>query len=562
MSRLPESFLDELRARVPLVDVVRRRVPKLERKGSDWVCCCPLHNEKTPSFRVYADQHFHCYGCQKGGDVISFVMKTERKEFREAVEQLAKEAGLEVPTTPEQRAEDGRRNAVLWEVERAHDCYVSALWGGIPGQTAMEYLLARGLTPATISAAGLGWADGKAWPHFDARLAVAAGLAPEDTARPLLFRRVTFPILDRRGRTVAFTARTLDDKVQPKYLNTYNSEFFTKSEALYVTPRRMIETDDVYLDEGPLDALALYQAGACSAALMSASLSPAHLEEVWRTGAKPILCLDGDAAGRRATLRAIGVALPLLTPHRTFRVALLPAGEDPDSLLRGRSAEEALGIIRDATMPVERALYELLRPTADVGAAGRARHLEDVLQRLKTVTHRDLRYEFIRDIKDLHFRQRRGRAPAPVVLVNGEAEAARAMTAAVLRHPWIMSNVHTHWEQVPFPAPLAAVRGSAIAVYADDARFPDDFIDVVDRRSPGLVSAVLGDEPLPLPRFARAEATDAEAEAGFWHCFDVLNRGAVDAEIEATREALREHPNPLLERKLVALTVARIRRGR
>lgn len=181
---------------------------------------------------------------------------------------------------------------------------------------------------------------------------------------------------------------------------------------------------------------------------------------------------------------------------------------------------------------------------------------------LKTVTHRDLRYEFIRDVKDLHFRRRRGPPRAPVALVNGEAEAARAMTAAVLSHPWIMSNVHTHWERIPLPSPLAAVRGSAIAVYADDARFPDDFIDAVDRRSPGLVSAVLADEPLPLPRFTRTEATDAEAEAGFWHCFDVLNRGAVDAEIEATREALREHPDPFLERRLVALTVARIRRGR
>lgn len=560
MSRLPETFLNELRARVPIADVIGRRVV-LKRQGRDLVGCCCFHQERTPSLHVYtdqSDQHWHCFGCGQRGDVISFIMQAERKDFREAVEQLAREAGLEVPTTPEQREADTRVATILDQIRRADTHYVFQL-----GPSGIAYLRARGLMAETIDAAGVGWADGKEWDCFDGARARAAGLLSKDSDKPLLFRRITFPIRDRRGRTIAFTARTLSDDVQPKYLNTSNSDVFEKGKALYVTPRRMIEGDSVYLVEGPLDALSLYQAGVCSAALMSSALSAAHLEEVWRCSANPILCLDGDTAGRRATVRAIcGVALPLLTPHRTLRVALLPTGEDPDTLLRGRAPNDALLLIQQATLPVEQALYELLRPLA-TDATARAQHLEEVLQHLATIAHRDLRYHLTSAVRTTHWQRRAPSSGGAVrALVNGEVEAARVMTATVLRHPQLVSDVHTAWESIPLPAHLAAVRGSAIAVYADDASLPEDFVGAVERRAPGLVSAVLADEPLPLPRFAQADATDAEAEAGFWHCFAVLNRQAVRAEIEAARAALRERPNPRLERRLVALTVAAARGAR
>lgn len=563
MSRLPESFLDDLRARVPIADVIGRRVA-LKRKGRTLVGLCCFHAEKTPSLTVYPDDpHFKCFGCGQHGDVISFVMQAERKEFREAVEQLAKEAGLEVPTTPEQRAEDDRRGAILEQIRLADLHYQDALYTQ-GGKAALGYLLARGLTLETIKAAGLGQADGQAWRGYNADLAHSAGLlmqAPSKASlHPLLFRRITFPIWDRRGRTVAFTARTLADNIQPKYLNTYNSELFEKGKALYVTPRRMIEGDDVYLVEGPLDALALYQAGVCSAALMSSSLSADHLAEVWRAGATPILCLDGDAPGRRASLRALSVALPLLTPHKTLRVVLLPHGEDPDSLLRGRSTDEALEIMRAATLPVERALYELLRPSAALDAACRAQHLEEVLQHLKAVMHGDLRSHLVRAVRDMHYQHRAAAAPVRA-LVNGEAEAARAMTAVVLRNPWIVSHVAVEWERVQLPSPLAAVRGSALAVYADDPRWPDDFIAAVERRAPGLVTPVLADEPLPLPPFARSGVPEAEAEAGFWACYARLSQRKIAEEIEEARAAFRENPSPLRERRLVALTVASLKGG-
>ncbi|HXT80946.1 MAG TPA: CHC2 zinc finger domain-containing protein, partial [Acetobacteraceae bacterium] len=239
---LPAAFMDELRARTPLPAVIGRHV-RLVRSGRQWKGCCPFHGEKTPSFYVYED-HFHCFGCGAHGDAIGFVMQSQRSGFMEAVEQLAAEAGLQVPKPSPEAAEAERQRRDLESVlERAEASFQRRLF--LPeGQAALDYLHGRGLSDATIRGFGLGW-SGEGRGSLASELAkqgiaheemLAAGLIRRDDATErvaeLFFNRVMFPIRDRRGRTISFGGRLLGDG-QPKYVNGPETALFSKRRNLY-----------------------------------------------------------------------------------------------------------------------------------------------------------------------------------------------------------------------------------------------------------------------------------------------------------------------------------------
>ena len=236
---LPAHFLDELRARTPIAAVIGRRV-KLARSGRNWKGCCPFHGEKTPSFYVY-DDHFHCFGCGVHGDVISFVMQSQGADFIGAVEQLAAEAGLDVPKPTREDAEREQKRDDLHDVMRAVEGEYRRRLALPEGARARAYLADRGLTAETVEKFGLGWSG-------EGRGALAASLA-RDGIRPellaecgllregevgaeLFFNRVMFPIRDRRGRTISFGGRTMGD-AQPKYVNGPETPLFSKRRSLY-----------------------------------------------------------------------------------------------------------------------------------------------------------------------------------------------------------------------------------------------------------------------------------------------------------------------------------------
>lgn len=360
---LPPDFLDQLRSRVSLPAVIGRRV-KLTRKGKEHQGLCPFHNEKTPSFTVVEDKGFyHCFGCGAHGDVISFVMQTEGLSFPEAVEKLAAEAGLEVPKlSPQAREAETRRKGLIEVVEAACAFFQREL-AAAGGARARDYLAGRGLSAQTVERFRLGYAPGqrgaltralKAEGVEEAQL-LAAGLAKrgdDGSLREYFFDRVIFPIADRRGRVVAFGGRTLGDG-QPKYLNSPDSDLFHKGRLLYnLAGARQAVRDGqpLVVVEGYMDVIALAQAGIeGGVAPLGTAVTEEQIAELWRLADEPVLCLDGDNAGRRAALRAAGRALPLLQPGRSLRFAFLPPGEDPDSLVRslGRTAmEEALTAAR------------------------------------------------------------------------------------------------------------------------------------------------------------------------------------------------------------------------
>jgi len=367
----PPEFLDEIRARVALAGVVGRRV-KLTRRGREHVGLCPFHNEKTPSFTVSDDKgFFHCFGCGEHGDVISFVTRTEGLSFPEAVERLAGEAGLPMPReTPGERAA-ARRRAGLIEVLEVVAGWFEAQLEARSGDAARAYLTGRGLRPETVRAFRLGFAPDRRGALREAMHAkgidddqlAEAGLIkrPEGGGAPrdYFFDRVIFPITDRRGRVIAFGGRAMGDS-PAKYLNSPETPLFHKGRVLYNLARARQaahDTGELIVAEGYMDVIGLAQAGFPAAvAPLGTALTEEQIAELWRLSNEPILCLDGDEAGRRAGYRAALRALPALRPGNSLRFAILPAGDDPDSLVRTQGPA-AMRAVLDEARPLSDVLW-------------------------------------------------------------------------------------------------------------------------------------------------------------------------------------------------------------
>ena len=364
----PPEFLEQLRERVSLVDVVSRHV-KLQRRGREYVGLSPFKQERTPSFTVVPDKgFFHCFSSGEHGDVVGFLMRMEGLSFPEAVEKLAQAAGLEVPRdNPEAAARARRRRGLLDAVEAAAAFYERQL--RLPaGRRAMAYLRGRGLDDDTIGSFRLGYAPGDPAAlrqalqrgGFEAGTLVEAGLFREaghgEQPRASLRNRVVFPITDRRGRPIAFGGRTLGD-AQPKYLNTPESPVFRKGEVLYGLAQARDaawRAKEAIVVEGYLDAIALSQAGfAHTVASLGTALGESQLQALWRLVDEPVLCFDGDEAGRRAARRAAERALPLLAPGKSLRFARLPDERDPDDLVRQDGAAALRAVVERAQSPVD-----------------------------------------------------------------------------------------------------------------------------------------------------------------------------------------------------------------
>lgn len=454
----PPGFLDELRGRVSLPDLVGRRV-RLTRKGREWGGLCPFHNEKTPSFYVVEDKgFFHCFGCGAHGDAIGFVMRADNLDFIEAVERLASEAGIAVPQqTPQDRERAVRQKTLLEALAAAADFYEAQLWAPA-GATAREYLARRGLDEETIRRFRLGWAadDRQALRRgigadFPEALLHEAGLrrVPEPApAQPGggipydYFRgRVIFPIGDRRGRTIAFGGRIIRDG-EPKYLNSPDTPLFDKGRTLYgwslarenAAKGEASAPGDIIVVEGYMDVIALHRAGFGTAvAPLGTALTEMQLAELWRLSAEPVLCFDGDSAGQRAALRALGRALPLLQPGRSLRFATLPPGEDPDSLIRG-SGSPAFAAVLSAARPLAEVLWQAELAAAPIDTPERRADLEKrLMTRAGLIADRTVQAEYRRFLRDRLFQL--GRSNFPKKAPGSHRQSLRAPPLAEAAPP-------------------------------------------------------------------------------------------------------------------------------
>jgi DNA primase len=358
--RLPPSFLEEIKARLPASQVVGRRV-KLTKSGREWKGLSPFSRERTPSFFVNDQkQAWFDFSSGKNGNIFTFLMETEGLSFREAVERLAAEAGLDMPKFSAEAEAIEKARAGLHEVCEAAARFFEAELRGTGGGAARDYLDRRGLGLETRATFRLGYApasrfalrDHLAGAGIDRDLMIEAGLLIHGDDIPVPYDRfrdrVMFPICDQRGRVIAFGGRAMSADVPAKYLNSPETPLFHKGANLYNVHRARKPAHDlgtVIAVEGYVDAIALHTAGFQNVvAPLGTALTEDQLGLLWRLADEPILCFDGDKAGLRAAFRAIDVALPLLAAGKSLRFALLPEGQDPDDLVRaaGRSAVEAV----------------------------------------------------------------------------------------------------------------------------------------------------------------------------------------------------------------------------
>jgi DNA primase len=416
----PPGFLDELRDRISLSGLIGRRV-KLVRRGREFAGLCPFHHEKTPSFYVVEDKSFfHCFGCGAHGDVIGFAMRADNLDFIEAVEKLAGEAGLAIPqATPQERERAQRQKTLLEATEAAAAFYEQRLWAP-GGARAREYLHRRGLDPEIIRRFRLGWAseDRQALrralnAEFSDPLLVEAGLlhrSEEGEPSDYFRNRLMFPISDRAGRVIAFGGRVLGDG-QPKYLNSPDSPLFEKGRVLYgwSAARAAVIRDEegspgAIVTEGYMDVIALHQAGfATAVAPLGTALTEFQLHELWRLTPEPLLCFDGDAAGQRAAARAMRRALPLLRPGQSLRFVSLPAGEDPDSVVR-QGGRGAFDQILAAARPLSTALWESELGASRVDTPERRAALERrLMDQIGLIADRTVQAEYRRFARDRLF---------------------------------------------------------------------------------------------------------------------------------------------------------------
>ncbi len=456
MARIPEKFIDDLLDRVDIVEVIDRRV-KLRKSGKNFSACCPFHDEKTPSFSVNPEkQFFYCFGCGAGGNAIGFVMDYERMEFPEAIESLAQTCGLEVPREEarpgEKPAQDSNR-PLLEQLEQAARFYEHGLRHHDQAARAVAYLKSRGLSGEIAKQFRIGFAP----PGWDNLLTT---LGTQDYQKSLLmtggmlvkndkdrvydrFRdRIMFPILDARGRVIAFGGRVLGDD-KPKYLNSPETPVFQKSRELYgLYQARKAERslERIVVVEGYMDVIALAQFGITYAvATLGTATSEAHLERLFRHVPEVVFCFDGDEAGRKAAFRALEATLPAMEDGRQARFLFLPEGEDPDTVVRDKGRQH-LEHLFDTATPLETFLFDQLAQGIDSSTLdGKARFSKmaaPFLHQLpegvfKTLMYQDLAERTGIDIDSL----KRLQTPPPEVMESLAAHRVDASQDVSENHP-------------------------------------------------------------------------------------------------------------------------------
>lgn len=596
------AFLDEIRARVPISAVVGRKV-KLQRAGREWKGCCPFHNEKTPSFYVNDEKAFyHCFGCGAHGDVVRFVCEAEGRTFREAVEQLANEAGLDMPREGRaNRAQEERLKGLLDVMAAAQTWFADQLQG-ISGADARSYLQRRGLLPETIRRFGIGFAPDKRDALKSALLAkgaseamlVEAGLiiATDDRSPYDRFRnRITFPIRDGRGRIIAFGGRILGDG-QPKYLNSPDTPLFDKGRTLYNIdlagpPGR--KSGRIFVVEGYLDVITLAQAGIEAAvAPLGTALTEDHLRRLWRITAEPLLCFDGDSAGQRAAIRAAHRALPLLEAGKSLRFITLPEGKDPDDLVRSGGSEALIALAARAEPLVDLLWRSELAESQQSTPEGRAALKKTLLDRAAAIADKSVadlyRQEFLNRFdqltgrnRDQNWQERRreggsggrfqGRMFGPSATIRQETRTAaqqirnpklppfivHALVLGLLEHPQWLDRYHEEIERLPIEdAELARLIGRMLE---ESIRLPDLDKNRLDHT---LTSEGFGRQLAGLRTrhrsslsFTREETDPAQAETDFVHVLQAIARlSALDAELAEAQSAIRPDDNETLLRPM------------
>jgi DNA primase len=625
--RFPPSLLDEIRARLPVSQVVARKVA-LKRAGRELKGLSPFKQEKTPSFFVN-DQKGSWFDFSSGhnGDIFKFVMMTEGLSFPEAVERLAEDAGVPITKAEPADAEAADVATNLYALLEIAAGFFQAALAGAGGLEARRYLERRGLTREAIARFRLGYAPNSrsalkehlAQAGVAPDLMVGAGMLVAGEGIAVAFdrfrHRIMFPICDIKGRVIAFGGRALDAEAPAKYLNSPETPLFHKGSVLFnahLARSAAHDKQQVIAVEGYMDAIALAQAGfAQTVAPLGTALTPDQMRLLWRMAEQPVLCFDGDAAGRRAAFRAVETVLPLLKPGYSVQFAFLPDGLDPDDLIRQQGAA-AFQRVLEKTAPLFDVLIEREERGQPALTPEQRAALEERLQSLVArIADRSVRTHYQRELRETLFRKNRKivreiartegrRAPEIVGKRRNNSEldwrlAARAnersrlgslpraatlaaapvrsnelaqrslalpprealIIVTLLNHPWLLEAHCERLAQLPFTSPaLAALRTALLELLAGNI--------TLDREQLRSHLSQLGLDKLVAraeqaithksDKFAAAEAGAIEVEAGWRHAVKLHeDQLGLKRSLAAAGESLAADPSDAELANIVAL---------
>ncbi len=410
---LPQGFVDELRERIVLSDVIRRHV-KLTHRGREALGLCPFHKEKTPSFTVNDTKGFyHCFGCGAHGDAIRFLMEAEKLPFMEAIELLANMAGMKMPEPNKVDVAREKKRADLLEImEQVCQFYQNQLFS-FNGAKAREYFQKRGLSAETAQKFRLGYAPrGSLLLKFleekriDLKACQSLGLLARNTQYQTLhdyfYDRVMFPVFDRKKRVIGFSGRVLE-KIEPKYLNSPETELFHKGEQLFELPfaiDTIRQKNTAILVEGNMDVISLHQAGFTqTVAPMGTALTENQIQILWRLCDEPTICFDGDGAGQHAMIRAMNRALPILVPGKSLKFAILSDGMDPDDMIRTKGPDEFKRVIRNAKSLIDVFWENILNTNTYSTPERMAKLQENALSAVKEIKNKEVQALYEHEIK-------------------------------------------------------------------------------------------------------------------------------------------------------------------
>ncbi len=598
--KFPPTLLDEIRARLPVSEVVARRV-KLRKQGREWAGLSPFNAEKTPSFFVNDQKGFyHDFSSGKHGDIFRFVMETEGLSFPDAVERLAGMAGVPMPKMSGAEVAEDKKRASLLEVLAMAERLFAANLHQLVGAKARGYLSDRGLGPAVQQRFSLGYAAPDRFALRDALAAEGVGADQMIEAGLLIhgegiavpydrFRdRVMFPIHDRAGKAIAFGGRAMEPGAKAKYLNSPETTLFHKGSLLFNHHRARKAAHDngrLVVVEGYVDAIAMSEAGFPEVvAPLGTALTADQCALLWAMAEEPILCFDGDSAGRKAAFRAMDTALPLIGAGKSLRFALLPEGQDPDDLIRASGAPAMAEALKEARpfadmlflresdgrpldTPESRAALERRLDEAAAAIADETlrRHYQaDMKRRLQALFGGDRPRSGERGAPRSAGGERRGKAFQPRGPRIGVAEAplppqerlarrarepAREIVilAIALGHPALLE---AHWEELAtldFAAlRLAAFRDALVAQ-------PAEALDSSEALAAALIAAGRGPErerilgeaaKTPTWWCVRAEAAPTDAEHVLRQSLALHRRaGALNSELKLAERSLADEPN-------------------
>ncbi|MES2824113.1 MAG: DNA primase [Pseudomonadota bacterium] len=411
---IPQSFIDNMLDRLDIVEVVDSRV-KLRKTGKNYSACCPFHDEKTPSFTVSPEkQFFYCFGCGASGNALGFIMDYERLSYPEAIEQLARSVGLDVPREVQTEAQIKReeeKKSIYSLLEKANDFYQTQLRQHPSKHMAVSYLKGRGLDGKTAKDYGVGFAP-PGWDNLlkslattdeEKHLLIEGGMLIHHSEEKKLYdrfrHRIMFPIHDTRGRVIGFGGRVLGDD-KPKYLNSPETPIFHKGQELYgLFEARLAyrELPRLLVVEGYMDVVSLAQFGIrYGVATLGTACSEDHLNRAFKYTNEVVFCFDGDKAGRNAAHRALEASLTTMADGRTVKFLFLPEGEDPDTLIRQIGSEKFERMI-DLAVPLEDFLFDAVAEGLNIrtmeGRATFSKRAAPLLEKLPKSVFRELMFE-------------------------------------------------------------------------------------------------------------------------------------------------------------------------